>query len=844
MAASVSPEFLAAGGNRHPSAADWDASGSGLLAFGSDKNVALWDPLDETDAGISDLLPGHVETVTAVYFYAQAEQPRRPLLLSGSADGEIRLWAYDDDVAEDKYQTATVLREHRKAINAIAVLPRLDIFVSGAADAEVRVWQVHSPQDVRRRQTIVLQPKFFPLAISLQTLSPTGESAILAVAGTRTFIQLYSTSHREGEFDHVATLTGHDGWIRSLSFVAESNASDGDLLLASTSQDKYIRLWRISVSTPTSNGPSQDVSTTSSRAETSLSNKVHRFTDAHGTSHTATFEALLLGHEDWIFTCRWHHHPNSLTLLTASADNSLAIWALDAASGVWSCTVRLGEINAQKGATTATGSAGGFWTGLWAPCGSAVVSLGRTGGWRRWCRDGSDPTGRWRQRPAVTGHARAVHDLAWAPDGAYLLSTGADQTTRLWAQRASGSSAPSWHEFSRPQIHGYDIHCLASVGAARFVSGADEKLLRVFDEPRAVAETLAALCSGAAATEEDATATKRPDTASIPVLGLSNKAVEVEPVDTDGEPADMVDAPTGPPTEDTLSRNLLWPESEKLYGHGYEISAVAATQPVSSADSSFSTDTDAAHGLLATACRASSLDHAVIRLYSTTTWRALTPPLAFHTLTATRLAFSPCNTHLLSVGRDRACAVFSRPTAAAAAPPSVTTTTTITTTTEHGLVLLASVQKAHARMILDAAWLPSACAAGAPAFVTAGRDKQLHVWTARAGDGAHQLVRAASIAASAPVTAVAARARVHADGAVALAYGREDGGVVVLVLDAQTLQVRGAPLALSAREAPAGAVSRMAWRPGRGLESAAEAARLAVAGEDGSVRVYRVEFGA
>jgi hypothetical protein len=35
-------EYLAAGANRHPSAADWDISG--LLAFGADRNVALWWP--------------------------------------------------------------------------------------------------------------------------------------------------------------------------------------------------------------------------------------------------------------------------------------------------------------------------------------------------------------------------------------------------------------------------------------------------------------------------------------------------------------------------------------------------------------------------------------------------------------------------------------------------------------------------------------------------------------------------------------------------------------------------------------------------------------------------------
>lgn len=37
-------EYIAAGGNRHPAAADWDAS-TGLLAYGAERNIALWKPL-------------------------------------------------------------------------------------------------------------------------------------------------------------------------------------------------------------------------------------------------------------------------------------------------------------------------------------------------------------------------------------------------------------------------------------------------------------------------------------------------------------------------------------------------------------------------------------------------------------------------------------------------------------------------------------------------------------------------------------------------------------------------------------------------------------------------------
>ena len=36
--------YIAAGANNHPSAADWNPD-TGLLAFGADQNVALWEPV-------------------------------------------------------------------------------------------------------------------------------------------------------------------------------------------------------------------------------------------------------------------------------------------------------------------------------------------------------------------------------------------------------------------------------------------------------------------------------------------------------------------------------------------------------------------------------------------------------------------------------------------------------------------------------------------------------------------------------------------------------------------------------------------------------------------------------
>lgn len=55
-----------------------------------------------------------------------------------------------------------------------------------------------------------------------------------------------------------------------------------------------------------------------------------------------------------------------------------------------------------------------------------------------------------------------------------------------------------------------------------------------------------------------------------------------------------------PPTEETLMQNTLWPETQKLYGHGYEIFALCA-----SSDGK----------LLASACKAANAEHAQIILW-------------------------------------------------------------------------------------------------------------------------------------------------------------------------------------------------------------------------------------
>jgi elongator complex protein 2 len=92
---------------------------------------------------------------------------------------------------------------------------------------------------------------------------------------------------------------------------------------------------------------------------------------------------------------------------------------------------------------------------------------------------------------------------------------------------AKAGKEQSWHEIARPQVHGHDLNCMTIVkgpGNHRYVSGADEKVARVFEAPGAFLDSLAVFTGNS-----NADGFKREDVqivgANMSALGLSQRPI-------------------------------------------------------------------------------------------------------------------------------------------------------------------------------------------------------------------------------------------------------------------------------------------------------------------------------
>jgi elongator complex protein 2 len=211
------------------------------------------------------------------------------------------------------------------------------------------------------------------------------------------------------QFYCLHTLVGHEDWIRDLD-ICQTN--ENQLLIASSSQDNYIRLWKLDSNIINDKEISNlqkdntelliksknDQEDIEDDEDDEISNKKQEKIEEELKLKSSLFklysksinryvqysinlESVLYGHEDWIYTVKFHpkmSHGQPLILLSASMDKTLVVWKYDQENSIWIDQSRVGDIG---------GNTLGFYGAAFEPNGKYIVAHGYQGALHLWKRE-------------------------------------------------------------------------------------------------------------------------------------------------------------------------------------------------------------------------------------------------------------------------------------------------------------------------------------------------------------------------------------------------------------------------------------------------------------------------
>ncbi|CAD8065666.1 unnamed protein product [Paramecium sonneborni] len=437
----------------------------------------------------------------------------------------------------------------------------------------------------------------------------------VVLSGVDTQIHLYILENNQ--LQYKTSVKGHQ---RSLNHLQFNLRNENNLQLASASKDTYTRIWSI-------------------YKVDEIEAKIKCFR-IDKQLYSFKLETILQGHIEEVSSVNW---LDENTILSGSFDYNVIIWKQDKDTGLWLSVSRLGQTSGNKNQIF------GLQTSLDK---KYIVCYTLTGAIYIWKQEQEN----WIEQPVITGHYAEVTDLDFKD---YLLTCSVDQTSRIFTKWILNDT---YHEISRPQIHGYDLNAVKQIGN-QIISGGDEKILRMFNPSPFTINQLNYLNEQninqsvflnqnipsqiVTYNNRQFNEFKLATEGIQQALGLMNVQMQFEDEDDENIKNNNNDDDVNlevkygkPPNDALLAKKSLWPETNKLYGHGYAISAIAIYENIA-ASSSVAITSKAAE----------------IIIWDTNTFK-IKQLLSCHNYTVVQLVFSKSGKYLISVSKDRCLGVF------------------------------------------------------------------------------------------------------------------------------------------------------------------------------------------
>ncbi len=326
----------------------WSRDMRYLLSGSADGTVRLW--RGTTDRQLCRFA-GHTGAVRSVALSADQHGA-----LSGGEDGTVRLW----DVAA--IQERACFRGHEGTVLAVGFLADGRQAVSGSADGTLRFWQLPPPPEPARK------PPEHTERVGAVAITPDGK--LMAVARGDETVALWDIAVDKEPVVSTerAVLKGH-----AMTVLAVAITADGKTV-ASTGWDKTIKLWEV---------------------------------------RTGRERATLRGHAAEVRSLAFT--ADSRTLASGGADGTVRLWDVATGSELRALEGHAGEVRAV--ALTADGR--------------TLASGGEDHSVRLWdLAEGA--RGALAPRSILKGHTGPVNAVAFSGDGRTLISGSDDQTAVLW----------------------------------------------------------------------------------------------------------------------------------------------------------------------------------------------------------------------------------------------------------------------------------------------------------------------------------------------------------------------------------------------------------------------------
>nr|XP_033779692.1 telomerase protein component 1 isoform X2 [Geotrypetes seraphini] len=388
-------------------------------------------------------LSGHSSTVRELSF-----SPAGNALASAALDGEVRLWAWREQVLLAAFQA------HHGVAEVVRFVGHGEYLVTAGEDHKVQVWSGHLGQLMRSygaeckspALSISVSPEGSMLAVGhqsecvkiynlhegcLTTECDVGDAAVLslvwlqkdflATAGSDKTVRLWEVSLHQAR--HWGVGEGHEG---AVVFMAYSNG-----VLASASDDCSVLLWSLPL--PLSDQRKGPMSPTAAlRAHTAGVTCCAFSPDGRylatgskdrsllswdvSASPPCLLQEMVASHRDWVTGCAW---MTASQLLSCSSDCTVCLW--DPLSGQ-----HLREFLGHKSAVSSVFAMGDL-----------VVSTSRDGVLKLWNQDGVELT-------SIPAHCSQINQcisactLGEAAAGRresnfQVITAGADGICKLWS---------------------------------------------------------------------------------------------------------------------------------------------------------------------------------------------------------------------------------------------------------------------------------------------------------------------------------------------------------------------------------------------------------------------------